>query len=71
MEYPQWFFMWTSGKPYITMICGWTKKDVMKQVERENGQSWRKIYERGGRIVKVEMSIAPSSRPPARRGGRP
>lgn len=57
MDYPEWFFAWMSDTPYITMICGWSKKDVIQTVERENEKTWKQIYNRGGRIVKVKISI--------------
>ena len=57
MSHPEWFFAWKSGTPYITMICGWNKKAVIRVVEKENGKTWKQIYAAGGRIVKVKISI--------------
>lgn len=55
LEAPEWFFMWSKGQPYITMICGWTKGAVMRRCEREQQIPWKKIYGRGGRIVKCNV----------------
>lgn len=52
LEAPEWFFMWTSGYPYITAICGWTRRAVIEEATRSNGESWKKIYQRGGRAVR-------------------
>jgi hypothetical protein len=30
LEHPQFFFMWKSGNPYITSICGWSKEEVKR-----------------------------------------
>ena len=57
MDYPEWFFMWKPGSPYITTICGWNKEAVVLTVERENGKTWKQIYAAGGRIVKVKISV--------------
>lgn len=59
VEAPAWFFGWISGKPYITTICGWTRKQVMQEVERSHGESWNRVYKRGGRIIKC--SVRPTS----------
>lgn len=56
MEHPQWFFMWVTGKPYVTTICGWTKKDVIREVEK-NGGTWKETYARGGRVVRVRLQV--------------
>ncbi|MBI1811151.1 MAG: hypothetical protein HY035_05315 [Nitrospirae bacterium] len=57
LEAPEWFFMWAKGQPYITMICGWNKKAVIWQCEKEHGITWKKIYDRGGRVVRCNVSI--------------
>lgn len=62
MEHPEWFFMWVTGKPYVTMICGWTKKDVIREVEKMNGGTWKETYARGGRVVRVKLQVYPTPR---------
>lgn len=57
MDYPEWFFMWKSGSPYITTICGRSKKEVIQETEKQFFQTWKQIYSRGGRIVKVKISV--------------
>ncbi len=56
MDAPEWFFMWNTGRPYITAICGWTKRDVIAQAERENHEPWKKIYGRGGRVIRCKVT---------------
>lgn len=60
MEHPEWFFMWSTGRPYITMICGWSKKDCINEVRKAHGQTWKEIYARGGRVVRVKIEICKS-----------
>lgn len=59
MDHPTYFFVWTKpkGQEYITRVCGWNKKSVMREAERNNDMAWKKIYRRGGRIVKVKMTL--------------
>lgn len=54
-EYPQWFFAWSTGKPYITSICDWDKKGVILQVEKFMGKPWKRIYAQGGRAIKCKV----------------
>lgn len=59
-DYPQWFFVWTTGKPYITTICAWTKKGAIREVvESSLGLTWKQIYRRGGRIKKFTLKEQP------------
>lgn len=44
MDYPEWFFMWSNGTPYITSVCGWTKKEVIRRVEEMNSLRSGKKY---------------------------
>ena len=62
MEHPQWFFMWVTGKPYVTTICGWTKAGVIREVEKMNGGTWKRTYAMGGRVVRVKLQVCPTSR---------
>lgn len=57
MDYPEWFFAWKTGIPFITKICGWSKREAIQEAEESNSQVWKQIYSRGGRIVKVKISI--------------
>jgi len=52
---PQWFFMWSTGIPYLTSICSWTRRDCLREVERQMGEPWRKTYRKGGRVVKCSI----------------
>lgn len=63
IEHPQWFFMWAApkGKEYITTVCGWTRTAVKDGMERENGEPWKAISARGGRIVRVKIVIVTAS----------
>ena len=54
-EYPQYFFMWTTGTPYITTVCAWSKKDCIDLIIKEIQTDWKSIYKRGGRIIKIKM----------------
>lgn len=33
IDYPEWFFMWEKGIPYITSICDWTKRDLIRSAD--------------------------------------
>lgn len=55
IEHPTWFFVWTTGKPYITSICGWTRKEVIQSVTRDTGRPWRSIYRQGGRVIRCKV----------------
>ena len=57
MEHPEWFFAQTKGDLFITMLCDWTKHDLIHKCERDLSLSWKQIYRRGGRAVRVKMSI--------------
>lgn len=57
MKYPRWFFMWVSGSPYITKICGFTRSEVIQAVEKMNGGTWKQTYAMGGRLVRVKLQI--------------
>lgn len=35
LDYPEWFFMWETDRPYITMICAWNKRGVIQKAEKE------------------------------------
>lgn len=59
MDYPEWFFMWSNGTPYITNVCGWTKMEVIRRVEEMNSKKWKEIYARGGRVVRVRLEVLP------------
>jgi hypothetical protein len=61
IEYPEWFFMWT-GTSYITSICGWTKKQVVDDAVAACGESWKKIYAKGGRVIRVKMTLDTTGR---------
>ena len=58
LDYPRWFFMWETGRPYITMICAWNKKAVIQKAEKELDRTWKQIYASGGRIIQVKIIIS-------------
>lgn len=57
LETPEWFFVWTGKRGYITTVCGWTKKDVIREAEKTQHSSWEKIYKRGGRVYRCRIEI--------------
>ena len=58
LDHPQWFFAWVIGKPYVTRICGWNRRAVMMEAVRDQCvKDWKTLYGKGGRIVKVRMSL--------------
>lgn len=57
LEHPEWFFMWSTGEPYITCICQWTRRDAIREVESMLAQPWRKTYREGGRIVRCSIQV--------------
>lgn len=57
LEHPEWFFYWSNGDPYITSICEWTRKDLIEKTECILGVTWKKIYQLGGRAVRVKMVL--------------
>lgn len=62
IEHPKWFFMWSKSKHI------WTKKDVVKEVERQNRQPWKDTCARGGRVVKVKPLIESTQQPTDKAG---
>jgi hypothetical protein len=60
IEAPGWAFSWATGQPYICAIVGWTRKAVIKEAEAMMGEPWRKIYRKGGRAIKVQITKAPT-----------
>jgi hypothetical protein len=50
-----WSFAWASGQPYITSLFCWSRKGCIRQVEKEVGRPWRRIYRQGGRVIKTEI----------------
>lgn len=60
MDYPKWFLYWSEpkGKDYVTSVCHWTKKDLIRAAERETNMNWKQIYKKGGRAIKVSMKMA-------------
>jgi hypothetical protein len=51
-----WAYAWI--KPWgnsLTSILARTRKDCIKAVEKELGWTWRQVYARGGRCIKVEV----------------
>jgi hypothetical protein len=57
LESPEWFFMWAKGTPYITSVCGWTKRQVIAQIESDMQERWKTIYGRGGRVKQCTVSL--------------
>ncbi len=57
LDHPTWFFCWSKGTPYVTNISSWTKDDMIQEAEKEFGMTWKQIYKRGGRAVRVKMTI--------------
>lgn len=53
---PQWFFAWVTGTPYITTECGWTRRQVISEINRGTGQSWKKTYRMGGRVIRCNIT---------------
>ena len=57
IDAPEWFFMWSTGSPpYITAICGWTRKRAIMDAEAATGVLWKTIYGRGGRVVRCRVT---------------
>ncbi len=57
-EHPEWFFVWTCEQPYTTTICGWTREAVkVAAVENNGDKNWKQTYRRGGRVVRVRLSL--------------
>ena len=56
LDAPEWFFMWTGTNAYVTTICGWTRAQVMNEVEKANSCTWKLIYGRGGRIIRCTLT---------------
>lgn len=52
-----WAFAWSTGRtrPYICGITEWTRTELIKNVEKQMGEPWDKIYRRGGRAVKCQI----------------
>ena len=55
---PGWAFAWTTGKPYITSIIHWTKRQVIAEVEAAHREPWKKIYRQGGRAIRITIREA-------------
>lgn len=55
---PPWFFAWLSGsgQPYITCICAWYRRDLVREVERVEGREWKEIMREGGRAIRCKVS---------------
>jgi hypothetical protein len=65
-DYPNWFFMWgkktgTRSDEYLTSVCGWTRKDLIYQIEKQIGV-WSEVKKRGGKCVKVKISLVKTKR---------
>ena len=56
VDAPGWAFMWSHGTPYVCAIFGWTRKAVIADTTKMMGETWPKIYRRGGRAIKVTVS---------------
>ena len=50
-----WAFAWEKGRPYITTIVSYRRKDLIREVEKFMGVPWRKTYRQGGRAIKVTI----------------
>ena len=61
-EHPTWFFAWTTGKPYITAVCGWTRKQVIQEVTCCGKAPWKKFYREGGRVIRCKVMPLNKSR---------
>lgn len=55
IEAPEWFFMWSSGEPYICAIVGWSRRAVIQEAEKSQGRSWKEIYRQGGRAIRCSV----------------
>ena len=53
--HPQWFFMWTGTNYIITTICSYHRNRAIVEAERFFSDTWRNLYSRGGRIIKVKI----------------
>jgi hypothetical protein len=56
-----WFFCWASTdtaprRGYPTPIVAFSRTDLIKAVERELAQPWRKTYREGGRAVRCRVT---------------
>jgi hypothetical protein len=59
LDHPNWFLYWSYGDhPYVTRICGWSRKEMISAAEQSQHQTWKQIYARGGRAVRMKMTIA-------------
>lgn len=58
MDHPEYFFMWKTGAPHIATVCGWSRQEVVNKIRSTSQQTWKQIYARGGRIIKVKISIS-------------
>ncbi len=57
LDHPTWFLYWSFKPAYMTMICGWTRRSMVRNAEKSQNMTWKQIYRRGGRAVRVKMSI--------------
>ena len=56
-----WAFVWMTGQPYITSYVSWRRAECRRDVEKMMGEPWRKVYRRGGRIIRVTVQPAGQS----------
>lgn len=60
LDAPEWFFMWTTGQPYVTSICGWVRGVVIADVLRSGigyrDATWKQIYRQGGRVIRCKVT---------------
>ena len=57
LDGPTWFFVWTTGQPYMTTACGWYRKQVIREMEQATQRTWKQIYAEGGRAVRCDVRI--------------
>lgn len=52
-----WSFVWKIEDPYITNISSYSRRDLIKIVEKEFDMNWKSIYRLGGRAIKTVTTI--------------
>lgn len=57
LESPEWCFMWATGRPYICTIVGLSRRAVIHAAEKSQGITWKKIYGRGGRVARCNITL--------------
>ena len=59
LQETMWAFAWKGCSPYISTIIRRSRRGVIADCEKAVGLSWKKIYGRGGRAIKVTVKEQP------------